>query len=102
MFPEVRAEPAGTARPQAPGTVNRGGTVPEVGIVVFHPTFVYAPVHLGSLFTLRHHGLDLVDQRPHAFAEVGRFNRPIIHFEVDVRGVLAAPNRVRVLVPDAL
>ena len=102
MFPEVRAEPAGTARPEAPGTVNRGAAVPEVGIVVFHPALVYAPVHLRGLFALRHHRLDLVDERPHAFAEVRRFHRPVVHFEVDVRGVLAAPNRIRVLVPDSL
>ena len=70
--------------------------------MVFYPALVYAPVHLGRLFALRHHALDFIDERPHAFAKVRRFDRPVVHFQVDVRSVLAAPNRVRVLVPNAL
>ena len=59
-------------------------------------------MHLGGLFALRHHGLDFVNERPNAFIKVTRFCRPVVHFEVDVRRVLTAPNRVRVLVPDTL
>ena len=69
---------------------------------MFYPAFIHAPVHLGGLFALRHHGLDFVNERPNAFFEVAGFCRPVVHFEVDVGGVLTTPNRVCVLVPDAL
>ena len=102
MFPEVRREPARACRPHAPGAIDRSGTVPKVGIVVFHPAFVNTPMHLGGLFALLDHGLHLVNQRPCTFAEVRRFGQPVVHFEVDVGGVLTSPNRARVLVPDTL
>ena len=50
---------------------------------MFHPAFAYAPVDLRGLFALRNHGLDLIDERPHAFAKVRGFHRPVVHFEVD-------------------
>ena len=102
VFPKVRTKPARAGRPKAPSAINRSRTVPKVGIVVFDPTFVNTPVNLGGLFALRDHGLDFVNERPHTFFEVAGFCRPVVHFEVDVGGVLTAPNRVRVLIPDAL
>ena len=102
VFPKVRTEPACATRPKAPSAINRSGTIPKVGIVVFYPAFVNAPMNFSSLFTLRDHGLDLVNERPNAFFEVARFCRPVVHFEVNVGCIFTAPNRVRVLVPDAL
>ena len=42
------------------------------------------------------------EQRLVAFAERGRFGRPVVHLGVDVAGVLAVPRRTQLVVPDAL
>jgi len=46
--------------------------------------------------------LDHGDERLDAFAEVGFFRRPIVHFGIDVDGVFAAPRRVHAVIPQPL
>ena len=46
--------------------------------------------------------LQRVEQRQVAFGEVGLFHRPVVHFGVDVVGVLAVPGGLVGIVPEAL
>ena len=102
MFPQMGTQPPCTGGPQAPCAIDRCGTVPEVRVVVFHPTLRNAPMHLRGLLALGHHALHLVDQRNGALGKVGGFSHPVIHLQVDVGRVLTSPDRVRILVPNAL
>ncbi|MNL83243.1 hypothetical protein D3C87_2108430 [compost metagenome] len=55
--------------------------------------------HLGpGLGNILYH----LKQRLVAFAEVGHFNGPIIHFGIDIHGVFTIPRWIELVVPFAL
>lgn len=45
---------------------------------------------------------DQAEQRLMAFRKIADLRRPVVHFDVDIGGILAAPGRQNGLVPDAL
>ena len=57
---------------------------------------------LGSLAAVLLQRLRLFDERPEALLQIGCHGRPVIHFVVDIRRILAAPCRIAEFVPDAL
>ena len=46
--------------------------------------------------------LDEVEERPGGFGQITDFGRPVVHLNVDVRGVLAIPRRRHLVIPYAL
>ena len=102
VVPELDAEPGAAGRPQAPlRAVDRPDRAPEIGVVVQHPA-ARPVVRRGHLGAGRAHLFDEADQRLHALAEVGGIGQPVVHLEIDVGRVLAAPRRIDLVVPDAL
>ncbi len=101
MFPQVLAEPRAAGGPEAPGTVDRGGSPPEIGVVVGDPA-AGPPLHLGGAGAGFGEILDHGHERLDALAQIGGFGRPVVHLGVDVDRVLAAPGRVQAVVPKAL
>ena len=100
--PQVGAQPRAAARPHARiREVNGASGAPEIGVVVGDPTA--RAIHLlggpraghGKVFHHRNEWL-------HAFAEVARFRRPVVHFGVDVDGVFALPRWIHAFIPQPL
>jgi len=83
------------------GVVDRCSTPPEVSIVVDHPTIaiVVFPCHRSASFRTL---LNQPEEWLVAFREVGDLCGPVVHLSIDVDGILAAPGRFQVLVPDPL
>ncbi len=102
LFPKVLAEPGPAGDPDAVvGGVDGGRAAPEVEVVVRDPTE-------GAVLLLGHRRAGMrqvgnrVVQRRLTFGQVRRQRRPVVHFRIDVAGVLAVPGRVERIVPDAL
>jgi hypothetical protein len=102
VIPEREREPGAAHLPHAPhGAVDGRGRPPDVGIVVRDPAA--RAVHLlcdpraANRELLRH-----AQQRLDASGQGRRSGRPVVHLRIDVDRPLAAPGRVRPLVPDSL
>ena len=95
-------EPCTTRREYSPrSTVDRSGYSPQVGIVMCHPTIT--AIHLpGSQCA----GLAKVsDHAEQWFLSLGKVSdkcRPIIHFSIDVNGVLRIPGSKKLVIPYSL
>src|SRR5882724_9062853 len=98
----MMAEPGAAAYPDTViGRVDGRGAAPEIGVVVQHPA--------GSTVMLAGGGLAGFGQFVDSFYQwrgaggyIQYFRGPVIHFEVDIGGVLAAPGRCGKVIPDAL
>ncbi len=103
MLVQMGAEPSHSHRPECGGKpfVLGSGIAPYVGVMVAYRTL--AAVHFtrcnASVFT---HTFDVVEQRRMALGQILYLRAPVIHFRVDVHGVLAAPCGPHILVPYAL
>ena len=74
---------------------------PLVGIVMQHPTI--GTIHLACCLTTCH--ADLTNQAEEGFVqlcEIGDLRGPVIHLQIDVRGVFRVPRREHLLIPDTL
>ena len=102
VLPEMAAKPRPAGRPDpVVRVVRRCGATPDVRVVVQHPAAATV-VHLGRLSTGRDQVVEHIKQGFGTFGQVADFGRPVVHFEVDVRGPAAAPRRPQAVVPDAL
>ena len=99
MLPEMAAEPGGTHWPQPRRCAVYGsGDAPLVGVVMEHPAV--GTVHLaGSLTTRLGHLADEFEQGAVHLREVTDLRRPVVHLEVDVRGVFRVPRREHFFIP---
>ena len=99
--PEVLAEPGTAARPEAAvGEVQRARDAPQVGIVVQHPAAAAVLARRDGA-ALR----EVADQRQQRLVQlrqVRQLGGPVVHLQVDVGRIIAAPGRGRAGVPDAL
>ena len=88
---------------QRPAFARRGDihVAPQVGVVVRHPAVraVHAQRHLRPV---RLHPAQVVEKRQVHLGQVAHLRAPVVHFRVDVDGVLAVPRRVEIVVPNAL
>ncbi len=102
MLPKVRGEPRAAGLPDAViAGVDGRRAAPQVEVVVQHPAARVVVLLRGDGAGLRQ-VLEGVEQRQVAFGEVGLLHRPVVHFGVDVVGVLAVPGGLVGIVPDAL
>ena len=104
LLPQMRAEPCVACRPDAYRTVvdSTGGT-PQVGIVVEHPAA--CAIHLGRrTCACYRHIFHHVDKGLVTLGEVCHLSRPVVHFHIDVGGILRVPCRILtgVGIPQAL
>ena len=102
MFPQMLAEPSAADGPHAIfGRVHRRRAAPEIGVVMDHPAAAVV-IGLGGLRAGLGEVLDQPEQGLVAFGQIADLGGPVIHLQVDVDGVFAAPGRQECLVPDAL
>ena len=103
MIPELGAQPRPAGRPQTPFGAVDGARLPATDRYCDGaPSRPHrnarapcaAPVSATSSVSR--------DERLEAFGKIGRVGQPVVHLEIDVAGVFAAPGRRRLLVPDAL
>ena len=102
-LPDVGAHPGGAHHPVGGGdaAVLRGAVPPEVRVVVGHKPS--GAVHgLGHLPAPGIHLLQKGEKGHVALGQVAGLHRPVVHFRVDVDGVLAVPGRLQLAVPDTL
>ena len=80
---------------------HRRGMAPQVGIVIDHsaPCVVLLPRHFAAG---RAQAVQQVEQRLVDAGQVADFRGPVVHFGVDVGGVVAAPGGLEHVVPDTL
>ena len=107
MLPDVGCCPGTTHVPICPTGVTfaqahwvRHG--PDVGVVRQTPALVDAIIVLGCDASRLTEILDKVEQRLMHLGEVGHLCCPVILLQIDVRGVVAAPRRQQVFVPESL
>ena len=102
MLPKVQAQPrAGHREEAAVDGIVRTGAAKDVGRMVDDPAFA-AELFFGGWATKVADHLHEVDERTHRFRHVGRFGGPIVHLQVDIRMVVAAPGRHIAVAPNAL
>ena len=102
MLPKMAAEPGGSHRPE-PRRCTVYGTrdAPLVGIVMEHPAV--GTVHVAGGLTARlGHFADKLEQRAIHLREVADLRGPVVHLEVDVRGVFRVPRGEHLVVPKTL
>ena len=102
FLPQMLSKPGAAHRPHTPGcSVHDTRNTPDISIVMHHPTA--GTVHIFCCF-LTGHGqfFHHFHQRFVHFFKVAFLSRPVVHFRVDVDGVLAVPGRVSTAVPDSL
>ena len=102
VLPQMLAQPCTARSPHARRRIVDGTRhAPDVGVVMEHPA-VGAVHHLRTLLAGLAH---LADEAEEGLVEVGQisdFRRPVVHFQVDVAGILAVPRGEELVVPDAL
>ena len=83
------------------GVVDWGSATPEVRIVMKDPALgaIVFPGYPDSCFSALFYQLE---KGLMAFRQVGKLCWPVIHFRIDIGGVLASPGRLQILVPDSL
>ena len=91
MLPEVSRKPCSAHHPHtAWRVVDASGDSPDVGVVVQNPA-ILAIHDLRRVGTCR---ADFTNQSEQRLVEVGEIRRlrwPVVHLEVDVRGVFRVP-----------
>ena len=107
MLPDMGGKPGAAHVPIGPGGVShpqahRAGHGPDIAVVGLAPGIlntIEVPCGLASV-----DGQPLQEAQQHLMhlRKGGRLRRPVIFFQVDVGGVIAAPRRVHALVPEAL
>ncbi len=84
VFPQMLAEPRGTAHRRAPGGVFAGrGVAPRIGDHVRHPA-ARVVIRLGRARARGHEGFDQLEHRLVQFRQVARLGRPVVHLHVDI------------------
>ena len=102
VLPEMLAKPCAAVGPHPPGcAIDWTGNTPKVGVVVSHPTLGTIK-SAGRLVPGDTEVFEHGEERFMAFGEVGYLSRPIVHFGIDVDGVLAVPRCVKATAPDTL
>ena len=66
------------------------------------PATNIAVMRLGDLSAYFANAVDIVDQRNMALSDIGGLHRPVIHLKVDVRMIVARPDREIAVVPHPL
>ena len=107
VLPDVGCHPAAAHGPVGPfrrivAHADGVGHRPYVGVVSQTPSAVHTPViscGVGAVF--RHISSEL-KQRHVEFGQIGCLCTPVVLFEIDVCGVVAAPRRQQFFVPEAL
>ena len=96
------AGPSAALTPDSPeSTINRSGCTPDIGIVMRHPAS--CTIHFFCcLLPGNRHLFYHLQKWFMQFRKICFFCRPIIHFRIDVDGVLAIPWRTQFIVPDSL
>ncbi len=91
VIPKLGHQPGAARRPDAPiGAVDRAGGAPDISIVVHHPA-------AGAVVGSRHFSagdgqfLGHLQDRLHHVGEVGRIGQPVVHLQVYIGGIFAAP-----------
>src|ERR1043165_4639761 len=96
------AQPTTAVAPCTPKcSINSSIDAPNVRIVVCHPTPCTIHFSCSSLPCCRQL-LYHPDQRFMHFSEIGFFRRPVIHFCIDVNGILAVPRGIKLIIPKSL
>lgn len=102
VFPEMVCEPGAARGPDAVvGVIDGGGAAPEVEVVVDDPAGS-AVVKVGDAGARLGEVFEGSEERGVAFGKVGDLGGPVVHFRIDVDGVLAVPGGSERVVPDAL
>jgi hypothetical protein len=68
----------------------------------YNPAFVDAIICFSSHRAIHRQFFHEIEQRHMAFGKIGILRQPVIHFCIDVRGIVAAPWRLHCIVPDSL
>ena len=102
MFPEMLTGPSASIVPDSPErTVNSAGGTPYICIVMRHPSsgtiHIFCRLPAGNGHVQYHLQKGFMQ-----FSQVCFFCRPVIHFCIDVDGVLTIPGRIQFVIPDAL
>ena len=102
VLPEVQRHPCAAHRPYSAIRIIDGcGIAPGIQIVMKHKTA--CAVHfLRRTAAAGHVRLDPVEKRPGRLWQISDLGRPVVHLDVDVRGVLAVPRRCHAFIPNAL
>ncbi|OPZ96702.1 MAG: hypothetical protein BWY72_01539 [Bacteroidetes bacterium ADurb.Bin416] len=80
---------------------HRIGLCPDVRVVMGGPT-VHTVIVFSRVLTVDGHMPDLFHQRQGHFPHVQGERRPVIHLQVDVGGVVAAPGGIDAVAPNTL
>ena len=103
VLEDMQAEPCRTHRPdrRRHPQILRSRITPDVCVVVADKAA--AAVHcLCGFPSVCPHAFDQVEQRQMTFRQIADFRRPVVHLNIDVNGIAAAPRRPHVLIPDTL
>ena len=100
---QVPAQPAAANRPEGPHGLAacRDAISPQIAVVMTAPAAGIVQ-HPRGRFAFLGNFADKTKKRFGAVGQVCRFHVPVIHFKIDVGGVIAVPRRMRQRVPDAL
>lgn len=83
------------------GSINGAGGTPDIGVMVQNPA-ACAVMGLGHLASSFGHIFHQLHQRQEGLGEIGNIGQPVIHLQIDVDGVFAAPGRKDIFIPNAL
>src|SRR5882762_1102597 len=106
VVPKVEGEPRAAHGPDAGAkTVDRIGVAPDVGVVVGDKAtgaiVLLCHFDAGAAGGVAEHVYEVKERRSEV-AESGDFSRPVVHFCIDVDGVLATPGVDDAAGPEAL
>ena len=86
----------------ATAETDRCGHGPDIGIMTHVPSIVHTIETFRRTFPISHGLAEETEQRHFQLTEIGDIRRPIVLFEIDIDGIVAAPWRHKVLVPQPL
>src|SRR5678815_2186982 len=91
MFPKMLAHPSTRGIKRTPvGAINSTCNTPYIRIMMRYPTS--CAIHIFCRLLPRHgHVLYHLNKRFMQFCKICFFSRPVIHFSINVNGVLAVP-----------
>ena len=107
MLPDVGAQPGTAQVPVGPGGVSAAfshgaGHGPDVAVVGLAPALLHPVIVPGGLCAVPGKVVQKAQQGSMHLRQGGAFRRPVVLFQVDVGGIVAAPRRGEALVPQAL
>ena len=104
VLENVQSEPCSAHWPDSSWhpQILRSGVSPYIGVVVADKALVDTVHFLSCYLSVFTDSFEQVEQRQVALGERTAFGRPVVHLDVDVYGVTAAPCRPHILVPDTL